>query len=83
MNKEFLFLAFQYKNDDIEIVKSNFNLLSQDRKTALSDIENLKDFMKSIKVSISTSPLEVILLDKVAETRKHIQTQRETEANCK
>lgn len=66
---------------DIEIVKSNFNLLSQDRKTALSDIENLKDFMKSIKVSISTSPLEVILLDKVAETRKHIQTQRETEAN--
>lgn len=66
---------------DIIEAESDLNLKNQDRKSALSDLDGLKDFMKSIKESVTIAPMEVLLLDKVANTKKSICTQRESEKN--
>lgn len=66
---------------DINEAESDLNLKNQDRKSALSDLDGLKDFMKSIKESVSIAPMEVLLLDKVADTKTSICTQRESEKN--
>lgn len=66
---------------DIIEAESDLNLKNQDRKSALSDLDGLKDFMKSIKESVTIAPMEVLLLDKVANTKTSICTQRESEKN--
>lgn len=66
---------------DIDTAESDLNLLNQDRKSALSDLDGLKDFMKSIKESVSISPMEVLLLDKVADSRNCIYAHRKEEQN--
>lgn len=70
----------QIQSDILE-AESDLNLKNQDRKSALSDLDGLKDFMKSIKESVSIAPMEVLLLDKVADTKTSICTQRENEKN--
>lgn len=70
----------QIQSDILE-AESDLNLKNQDRKSALSDLDGLKDFMKSIKEAVSIAPLEVLLLDKVADTKTSICTQRESEKN--
>ena len=70
----------QIKTDILE-AEADLKLLNQDRDTALADLKGLTDFMKSIKESISIAPMEVLLLDKVANTRKGICAKRESEKN--
>ncbi len=64
---------------DIEAAKSDLKLRNQDRNSALSDLEGLKVFMKSVKESISIDPLEIRLQDKIGDTKSRIQKEREEE----
>lgn len=64
---------------EISVIESDIALLKQDRKSSLSDLEGIIDFLNSVKNAISASPLEVQLLDKTAETRSSMQSQRESE----
>lgn len=66
---------------DIDTAESNLKLLNQDRDAAESDLKGFKDFMKCIKESVSNSPMEILLLEKVADTRQHIYTKRGEEQN--
>lgn len=67
---------------DIDTAESNLKLLNQDRDAAESDLKGFKDFMEcSIKESVSNSPMEILLLEKVADTRQHIYTKRGEEQN--
>lgn len=68
----------QIQSDILE-AGSDLNLKNQDKKSALSDLAGLEDFMKSIKESVSNAPMKVLLLDKVADTKTSIFTQRESE----
>lgn len=70
----------QIQSDILE-AELDLNLKNQDRESALSDLGGLEDFMKSIKESVSNAPMEVLLLDKVADTKTSIFTQRESEKN--
>lgn len=64
---------------DIDAAESDLNLLNQDKESALSDLNGLKDFMMSIKESVNISPLRVQLLDKVEEAKQLIYSEREEE----
>lgn len=64
---------------DIREAESDLSLKNQDRESALSDLDGLKDFMESIKESVSIAPMEVLLLDNVADTKTRIYTERENE----
>lgn len=64
---------------DIEAAESDLKLRNQDRNSAISDLEGLKAFMKSVKESISIAPLEIRLQDKIGDTRSRIQKEREEE----
>ena len=66
---------------DIDTAESNLKLLNQDRDAAESDLKGFKDFMECIKESVSNSPMEILLLEKVADTRQHIYTKRGEEQN--
>lgn len=66
---------------DIDTAESNLKLLNQDRDAAESDLKGFKDFMERIKESVSNSPMEILLLEKVADTRQHIYTKRGEEQN--
>lgn len=65
---------------EIAVVKSDIALLKQDRESALADLDGIIDFLNSVKEAVSASPLEVKLLDKVADSRASMQSQREQEA---
>lgn len=68
----------QIQSDILE-AKSDLNLKNQDKESALSDLDGLEDFMKSIKESVSNAPMEVLLIDKVKYTKTSIFNQRERE----
>lgn len=69
----------EHIKSQIDEVESDLNLLKQDKNSALSDLKGIKDFMESIKESISIAPLEIRLIEKIGDTRSHIYKEREEE----
>ena len=66
---------------DIVVAESDLKILKQGKDSALSDLKGLTDFMKSIKETITISPLEIKLNECIANSRHNIQTIREEESN--
>lgn len=64
---------------DIDVAESDLKLLNQDRNLALSDLDGLNDFMKSVIESISIAPLEIRLLEKIGDAKSRIFKEREEE----
>lgn len=64
---------------EIDAAKSNLDLLKQDRKSALSDLNGLTDFMQSVKETVLIDPMSIRLLDKISESKKRLYQKREDE----
>lgn len=66
-------------HSDIDITKSDLRLLEKDKESDLSNLAALRDFMRSIKESISIAPMEIPLRDKVNSARQSIYVKRDEE----
>lgn len=74
-------LVIEIIESEIKTVDSDITLLNQDRESALADLAGLTNFIHSVKESVTASPLKVLLIDDVNNTRTAILKDRATEAD--